>query len=91
LKSLSKEINNNLFEFDKADKNIKKNDILKEKKEILEIYLKENKFLDEYENEKERIRKLNKRFAADLGKQISREKLLDSINIKLMKKKSTTS
>ncbi len=88
---MSKEINNNLFEFDKADKNIKKNDILKEKKEILEIYLKENKFLDEYENEKERIRKLNKRFAADLGKQISREKLLDSINIKLMKKKSTTS
>ena len=59
-----------------------------ENNDFLEVYPKENKCLEEYEKEKERIRKLNKRPAADLGKHVVKEKLLELKKLKIMNKKS---
>ena len=59
-----------------------------ENNDFLEVYLKENKCLEEYEKEKERIRKLNKRPAADLGKHVVKEKLLELKKLKMLNKKS---
>lgn len=65
-----------------------KGHVIMENNDFLEVYLKENKCLEEYEDEKKKIRKLNKRPAADLGKHVVKEKLLEIKKLKVMNKKS---